>query len=76
MLFRSMDVGGKKSRGLGRVKLTDYNVEYFDERWDLAKFLTEGLAKEEKGAFEKRLRAKFDALAKSGAPGLSGGQPC
>jgi len=69
-LEQGMDVGGKKSRGLGRVILTDYSVEYFDERWDLAKFLTEGLAKEEKGAFEKRLRGKFEALAKAG------GKPC
>jgi CRISPR-associated RAMP protein (TIGR02581 family) len=67
-LEHGMDVGGKKSRGLGRVMLTAYNVEYFDARWGLAKFLTEGLAKEEKGAFEKRLRGKFDALVKAGGP--------
>jgi CRISPR-associated RAMP protein (TIGR02581 family) len=71
-----MDVGGKKSRGLGRVKLTDYSVEYFDERWSVAKFLSEGMAKEEKNSFEKRLRGKFEALVKSGVPGLSGGKPC
>lgn len=67
-LEHGMDVGGKKSRGLGRVVLTAYGVEYFDDRWGLAKFLSEGLAKEERGAFEKRIRGKFDAMVKAGGP--------
>jgi CRISPR-associated RAMP protein (TIGR02581 family) len=70
-LEHGIDVGGKKSRGLGRVKLTDYSVGYFDDRWGLSKFLSEGLAKEEKTSFERRLRSKFDALVNAGGP--SGG---
>ena len=69
---RGLEVGGKKARGLGMVKLVSYSVEYFDERWGLARYLTEGMAKEGKDAFERRLRGKFDALAAAGGPN---GQP-
>jgi len=65
---RGMDVGGKKARGLGMVKLTSYKVEYFDERWNLSKYLTEGAGKEEQQTFEHLLLGKFNALVRAGGP--------
>ena len=51
---RGLDFGGKRSRGLGRVVLKSYNVEFFDPFWDhdLRKFLRDGLAKMDNDNFE------------------------
>lgn len=65
-----IEVGGKKTRGLGRVRLASYTVEYFDERWGVAKFLVEGMAKEGQKGFEERLKKRFQDLVKAG--GLRG----
>lgn len=63
-----LDVGGKKARGLGRVRLVSYNVEYFDDTWSLSKYLAEGMAKAEKAAFEPRIKDAFDKLVQCGGP--------
>jgi len=51
-----IDVGGKKSRGFGRVKLkAEYDVMYFD---DIRKFLVDGLQPGVE-AFQKRIRVEL-----------------
>jgi CRISPR-associated RAMP protein (TIGR02581 family) len=51
-----IDVGGKKSRGFGRVKLkADYGVKYFD---DIRKFLVNGLQPGAE-AFQRRIQAEL-----------------
>jgi len=57
-------VGGKKARGLGRVKLTSYTVGYFDNAGDykLRAFLTAGKLKDKPSAdFETWLLPRFKA---------------
>ena len=52
-----IDVGGKKSRGFGRVKLkADYGVMYFD---DIRKFLAQGLQPGAE-AFQRRIQAELN----------------
>jgi CRISPR/Cas system CSM-associated protein Csm3 (group 7 of RAMP superfamily) len=69
---RGIDVGGKKMRGLGRVTLTDYQVEYFDSARDyrLDRYLSEGYAVASKTNFESHLKSYVSALI---TPGPSGG---
>ena len=51
-----VDVGGKKSRGFGRVKLKEgFGVKYFD---DIRKFLAEGLQLGTE-AFQRRIQAEL-----------------
>jgi CRISPR-associated RAMP protein (TIGR02581 family) len=68
-----VDVGGKRSRGLGRIVLQPgYAVQYFDEDGDykLLSYLREGTLKtQDAGAFEGDLRAAFDRFT---APGMEG----
>ncbi len=60
-LKRGLDVGGKKSRGLGRVALTNYSVSYFDPEWDhdLQTYLRSGLKSGSVQTFEARLKETF-----------------
>lgn len=60
-LRRGIDVGGKKSRGLGRVRLTDYRVRYFDGGWghDLLAYLESDLKEASPEEFETRLKSSF-----------------
>jgi|HubBroStandDraft_1064217.scaffolds.fasta_scaffold08776_4 CRISPR-associated protein Csm3 len=56
-----IDVGGKKSRGFGRVKLkSDYDVMYFD---DIRKFLADGLQAGTK-AFQQKIQAELTQYLK------------
>jgi len=56
-----MDVGGKKSRGFGRVKLkADYGVRYFD---DIRKFLAGGLQPGAE-AFQARVKTELGEYLK------------
>ena len=63
---RGMEVGGKKSRGLGRIKLTRYEVKYFDGGDDhgLRKFLSEGYKKKDERAFEDKLVGAYRIFQK------------
>ena len=58
------DVGGKRSRGLGRVKLKGYGVEFFDpdHGHDLRSFLERGLAPMDQTTFEGWLQRGFNTL--------------
>jgi CRISPR-associated RAMP protein (TIGR02581 family) len=56
-----IDVGGKKSRGFGRVKLkADYSVEYFD---DIRMFLQKGLQPGAE-AFQRKTQAELSNYLK------------
>jgi len=57
-----LDVGGKKSRGLGRTRLTGYEVEYFDEEreYPLSNYLREGMGRMDAATFEDLVRSEFD----------------
>ncbi|MGA3028044.1 MAG: CRISPR-associated RAMP protein Csx7 [Bryobacteraceae bacterium] len=57
-----LEVGGKKSRGLGRVVLAGYKVSFFDPAWghDLQAYLKSGLKSGDVKAFEERLERAFD----------------
>jgi CRISPR-associated protein Csm3 len=60
-LERGIDVGGKRSRGLGTIRLTNYRVEYFES---LAEFLrTETPNKMTKDPFDARLKAALQRFA-------------
>jgi CRISPR-associated RAMP protein (TIGR02581 family) len=58
---RGMEVGGKKSRGLGKIVLTKYEVKYFDgaRGHGLGEFLAGGYGNETTTAFERRLVDAF-----------------
>jgi CRISPR/Cas system CSM-associated protein Csm3 (group 7 of RAMP superfamily) len=58
---RGVDFGGKRSRGLGRVVLKSYKVEFLDPDWgrDLPTFLREGLASMNNDDFETLLETEF-----------------
>jgi len=63
---QGFDVGGKRSRGLGRVKLTGYTVQFFDQvperGHDLRAFLDRGMASADKSKFEGWLKEGFTRL--------------
>ncbi len=64
-LRRGIDVGGKKTRGLGRVRLTKFTVSYFDQCWNhkLADYLEHGLASVDASEFEIRLHEFYKEWA-------------
>ena len=72
-LKRGVDVGGKRSRGLGRIALEpDYRVQYFDQEGDftLTKYLKEDkLGGIETSVFEADLRAAFERFIEEGKGG-------
>lgn len=72
-LKRGVDVGGKRSRGLGRVALEpDYRVHYFDQKghFTLTKYLELGQPGEmETSVFEADLRAAFARFIEEGQGG-------
>jgi CRISPR-associated RAMP protein (TIGR02581 family) len=63
-------VGGKKARGLGRVKLEGYKASYFDNGSDrpLRAFLTLGLKEKPTTEFEAWLETKFAATFPEAIP--------
>ena len=69
-----VDVGGKRSRGLGRVKLrSDYKVRYFDpdRQYPLERYLEKGkLCELAREAFEADLRAAFLRYTARGQGGI------
>ncbi len=69
-LEHGLDVGGKKSRGLGRVKLDGYRVEYFDESGDrgLVGFLEKGYSEMTAAEFEAKLKTAFGKLGQKNQP--------
>lgn len=63
-LKNGIDVGGKRARGLGRVRLSDVSVEYFDQAGDsghkLRDYLLSGnLAPKPAGQFDAELKQAF-----------------
>jgi CRISPR-associated RAMP protein (TIGR02581 family) len=61
-----VEVGGRRARGLGRVMLTGYEVEYFDpkHKHTLVDFLDKGFAKADKAQFEGWMKDSFDEWRK------------
>ena len=59
---RGMEVGGKKSRGLGKIALTRYEVKYFDGKcgYGLREFLTGGYRTDTR--FDATLRKAFNGF--------------
>jgi CRISPR/Cas system CSM-associated protein Csm3 (group 7 of RAMP superfamily) len=70
-----LDVGGKRARGVGRVRLTGYTVRYFDDArgHKLSQFLTDGLLPLEKKVFEGWLKEEFEKLLPKPGPEAGGG---
>jgi CRISPR-associated protein Csm3 len=67
-----IDVGGKKARGFGRVKLTQFEVECFDDQASRVAFLRGGALKKLKqeefqGLLDTKLNDYFDRYYKEGA---------
>ncbi len=62
------DVGGKRSRGLGRVRVKGYSVSYFDpnQQYGLMEFLAGGLKKMPVRSFESLLKDEFLAYMNGG----------
>jgi CRISPR-associated protein Csm3 len=60
-----LDMGGKKTRGLGRVRMESFEVKWFE---DMTAFLR-GTVLTDVKVFEKALRDGFEAFLKSGGKG-------
>ena len=60
-LEHGLDVGGRRARGLGRVQLTGYDVQYFDSsrNHSLADFLEKGFASVKQSDFDGWLKEAF-----------------
>ncbi|HWZ42329.1 MAG TPA: CRISPR-associated RAMP protein Csx7 [Candidatus Saccharimonadales bacterium] len=63
-----IEVGGRRARGLGRVSLAEYYVEYFDcaREYTVLDFLDKGFARVEKQQFEGWLKEAFEEWRKTG----------
>jgi len=66
-LEHGIEVGGRRARGLGRVKLSRYEVEYFDanREYTLLDFLDKGFATASKQQFEEWLKGAFEEWRKT-----------
>lgn len=59
-LKSGIDVGGRKSRGLGRIKLENgYSVSYIDEDHPLERYLSGSRKTMDQVAFERKLQGHF-----------------
>ena len=65
-----VDMGGRKTRGLGRVVLESYQVRWIE---DLTAYLLGEAQKEDQKAFEADLKSAFRTFANLG--GVSDAQP-
>jgi CRISPR-associated RAMP protein (TIGR02581 family) len=64
-LHNGIEVGGKRSRGMGTVRLqAGYKVEYFDSDrgYPLRRYLTDWYQTDTTGAFEQLLKQKFEEV--------------
>jgi CRISPR-associated RAMP protein (TIGR02581 family) len=59
-LKSGIDVGGRKSRGLGRIKLANYQVEYIDSDHPLVEYLKGSRKGIAPATFEEKLRDHFE----------------
>jgi CRISPR-associated RAMP protein (TIGR02581 family) len=73
-LEQGIDIGGKKMRGLGRVKLTTYTVEYFDADWNhpLTSYLENGFKSATQPVFEAKLKPALTAKLNPPPPPIEG----